>query len=75
MSAHGSGKKLAGKGESRVSSPAAEELKLVIEVSGIAGLSCDGQEGKLVEVLGQLVAKNHGIFSGGVRVSNSVNEA
>ena len=30
-----------------------------MEVSGIAGLSCDEQIGKLKEVLGQLVAKKH----------------
>jgi hypothetical protein len=31
---------------------AIKELKLVLEVKGIAGLSCDGQEGKLTDVLG-----------------------
>jgi hypothetical protein len=40
--------------------PAAKELKLVLEVSGIAGLSCDRQEGKLADALGQIVAKKHG---------------
>ena len=41
-------------------SPASKELKLVWEVKGIAGLSCDGQEGKLKDVLGKLVANKHG---------------
>ena len=35
--------------------PSAKELKLVFEVSGIADLSCDGQEGKLVDALGQII--------------------
>jgi hypothetical protein len=39
---------------------ASKELKLVWEVKGIAGLSCDGQEGKLKGVLGQLVANKYG---------------
>jgi hypothetical protein len=46
-------------GASRGSSQEAEELKLAMEVSGIAGLSYDKQIGKLNEVLGQLVAKKH----------------
>jgi hypothetical protein len=41
-------------------SPTTKDLKLMLEVSKIAGLSCDGKEGKLVEVLGQNVAKKHG---------------
>jgi hypothetical protein len=41
----------------------------VMEVSGAAGLSCDGQIGKLKEVLGHLVAKKH------ERVSNDFYEA
>jgi hypothetical protein len=41
-------------------SPVSKELKLVWEVKGIAGLSCDGQEGKLKGVLGQLVANKYG---------------
>jgi hypothetical protein len=32
----------------------------VLEVRGIVGLSCDGHEGKLTDVLGQIVAKKHG---------------
>jgi hypothetical protein len=55
--------------------PVAEELKLVIEVNRIASLSCDGQEGKLVDVLGQIVAKKHGKDIGGVRASHNFNEA
>jgi hypothetical protein len=39
---------------------ASKELKLVWEVKGIAGLPCDGQEGKLKGVLGQLVANKYG---------------
>jgi hypothetical protein len=41
-------------------SPASKEVKFVWDVKGIAGLSCGGQEGKLKEVLGQLVAKKYG---------------
>ena len=48
-------------------SPVVKELKLALEVSGIAGLSCDGQEGKLAEVLGQIVAKKHGKEVEGLR--------
>ena len=37
-----------------------QELKLVWDVREIAGLSCDGQEGKLKDVLGQIVANKQG---------------
>jgi hypothetical protein len=47
---------LAGKEDS----PIAMDLKLVLEDSGIAGLSCDGQMRKLAEVLGQIIAKKYG---------------
>jgi hypothetical protein len=40
--------------------PASEDLKLVWEVKGIAGLSWGRQEGKLKEVLGQLVTNKSG---------------
>jgi hypothetical protein len=51
--------------------PTAKELKLVFEVSGIAGLFCDGQEGKLADALGQIVAKKHGKGGKGSReISN-----
>jgi hypothetical protein len=40
--------------------PALEDLKLAWEVKGIAGLSWDGQEGKLKDVLGQLVTNKSG---------------
>jgi hypothetical protein len=52
---------------SREASPAAKELKLALEVNGIAGLSCDGNEGKLAEVLGQIIAKQHGKGVEGLR--------
>jgi hypothetical protein len=42
-------------------SPAARELQLALEDSGIAGLSCDGQMRKLAGVLGQIIAKKHGL--------------
>jgi hypothetical protein len=48
-------------------SPAAKELKIALEVSRIAGLSCDGQERKLTEVLGQIIAKKHGKEAEGSR--------
>jgi hypothetical protein len=70
----------------KLDSPAAEELKLTLEVNGIAGLSCDGQVRKLARALGQIIAQKHGIvveeltgFNGGsnqqVRGSNIVYEA
>jgi hypothetical protein len=37
-----------------------EELNFVMETGGVAGLSCEGQIGKLEEVLGQLVAEKQG---------------
>ena len=46
-------------GASGKDSPTAKELKLVFEVSRITGLSCDGQEGKLMDVLGKIIAKKH----------------
>jgi hypothetical protein len=66
--------------------PVAKELKLALEVSGLVGLSCDGQERKLVGALGQIIAQKYGKeveeFSGlneeynqRVRGSNIVNEA
>jgi hypothetical protein len=66
LSMHGSESKTSGTGVSGEDSPTVKELKLMFEVSGIAGLSCDGQEGKLVDVLGQIVAKKHGKDVGGV---------
>jgi hypothetical protein len=42
-------------------SPAARELQLALEDSGIAGLSCDGQMRKLAGVLGQIIAKKYGL--------------
>jgi hypothetical protein len=42
-------------------SPAARELHLALEDSGIAGLSCDGQMRKLAGVLGQIIAKKYGM--------------
>ena len=72
---HGLGAESLGTRPLREISLAAKELKLVIEVSGIAGLSCDGQEGKLVDVLGQIVAKKHRKDIGGVRANHNFNEA
>jgi hypothetical protein len=40
-------------------SPVAKELKLVLEVIGLTGLSCDGQEGRLVGVLGQIIVQKY----------------
>jgi hypothetical protein len=47
---------LAGKEDS----PVARELKLALEDSGIAGLSCNGQVRKLSGILGHIIAKKHG---------------
>jgi hypothetical protein len=55
---------LAPKGGSLVAkedSPTAKELKLALEVNGIASLSCDGQERKLAKALGLIITKKHGI--------------
>jgi hypothetical protein len=41
-------------------SPASKVLKLVWDVKGTAGISCDGQVGKLKEVFGQLVDIKYG---------------
>jgi hypothetical protein len=41
-------------------SPVAKELKFTLDVSGIAGLSCDRQEMKLAGILGQIIAKKYG---------------
>jgi hypothetical protein len=38
----------------------AEELKFTLEVSGIVGLSCNGQERKLAGALGQIIAQKYG---------------
>ena len=46
--------------EGKEDSLAARELKYVLEVNGIAGLSCDGQMRRLVEVLGQIIARKYG---------------
>ena len=45
--------------EGKEDSLAAKELKLVLEVNGIAGLLCDGQVRRLAEVLGQIIAKKY----------------
>jgi hypothetical protein len=55
-----------------------KDLRLVMEVRGIVGLSCDGQEGKLADVLGQLVAEKHGkgaSLLAGLREAGFSNEA
>ena len=44
----------------KLDSPTTEELKLALEVSGIASLSCDGQERKLAGALGQIIAQKYG---------------
>jgi hypothetical protein len=41
-------------------SPASKDLKLVWKVKGTAGMSWDGQEGKLKQVFGQIVAAKYG---------------
>jgi hypothetical protein len=64
-----------GMGSFRASSEEAEELKLTLEVGGIAGMTCDGQVGHLKEVLGQLVAEKHGKGIGGERDSHVINES
>jgi hypothetical protein len=41
-------------------SPVAKELSFTIDVSGIAGLSCEGKVRKLAGILGQIIAKKYG---------------
>ena len=41
-------------------SHAAKEVKFTLEVNGIAGLSCGGQERKLAGALGQIIAQKYG---------------
>jgi hypothetical protein len=43
-----------------LSSPVVKEMKRVWEVREVAGLSCDGQEGKLKDTLGQIVVNKYG---------------
>jgi ABC-type glucose/galactose transport system permease subunit len=62
-------------GRPRASSQLEEELKLVMETSGIAGLSYEGQIGKLEKVLGQLVAEKQGRDTRGERGSHVINES
>jgi hypothetical protein len=51
-------------------SHAAKDMKLAWAVKGIAGLSCDRQEGKLKQVFGQIVVDKYG---GGAAVPTGVN--
>jgi hypothetical protein len=44
----------------KIWTPVTKTLNLVWEVKGPAGISCDGKEGKLKEVFGQIVADKHG---------------
>ena len=72
LSAHGSGSETSRTGVSREDSLIAKELKLMFEVSVVVGLSCDGQEGKLADVLGQIIAMKHGKDVGGVRANHNL---
>ena len=49
-----------GNQEEDLTSPASKDLKLVWNLKGIAGISCDGQEGKLKEIFGQIVVDKYG---------------
>jgi hypothetical protein len=49
-----------GNQEEDLVSPASKDLKLVWNVKGTVGISCDGQEGKLKEIFGQIVADKYG---------------
>jgi hypothetical protein len=51
-------------------SHASKDKKLAWVVKGTAGLSCDGQEGKLKQVFGQIVADKYG---GGAAFPTGVN--
>lgn len=72
--AMGSGVESSGMGALGEFSPVVKELKLVLEVCGVAGLTCDGQERKLLDVLGQVVAAKRGCAAGEVRSNHSFNE-
>ena len=43
-----------------LTSPVSKDLEFFWNVKGTAGLSCDGQVGKLKEVLGKIVAEKFG---------------
>jgi hypothetical protein len=49
-----------GNREEDLGSPVSKTLNLVWDVKGTAGISSDGQEGKLKEVFGQIVADKYG---------------
>jgi hypothetical protein len=49
-----------GNQEEELGSPISKTLNLVWDVKGTAGISCDGKEGKLKEVFGQIVADKYG---------------
>jgi hypothetical protein len=71
----GSGAESSGMGRSKASPQKEEELKLTLEMGGTAGLSYEGQIGKLEEVLGQLVVEKQGRGIGGERGSHVINES
>jgi hypothetical protein len=64
-----------GTGMSGVNLVEAEKLKLALEVGEIVGRTCEGQSGQLKEVIGKLVAENHGRGIGGERGSHVINES
>jgi hypothetical protein len=49
-----------GNQEEELGSPISKTLNLVWDVKGTAGISCDGKEGELKEVFGQIVADKYG---------------
>jgi hypothetical protein len=49
-----------GNQEEELGSPISKTLNLVWDVKGTAGISCDGKEGKLKEVFGQIVTDKYG---------------
>jgi hypothetical protein len=53
-------------------SPISKNLKLAVEVSNFAGLSCDGQEGLKVDCLKRIVVEKNVTGGGGGSVSSNV---
>ena len=55
-------------------SPVSKNLKLAVEVSNVAGLSCDGQEGLKVDCLKRIVVEKKVTGRGGGSVSSNVQQ-
>jgi hypothetical protein len=71
----GDGADSAGTGMSGANPVVAEKLNHALEVGEVEGMTCEGQTDQLKEVLGKIVAENHGRGIGGERGSHVFNES